>query len=228
MHNKRVYKKILENFITVFSLVFGALALLVGYLDYSLNRYELSKEADPLLQYNYSEERGAFEVFGGNDVEIREVSWMLPSVYTSSPERINRHPRVLTLSELKDQLYADAARVFDTAPEKVTKDMVDCLLLKGKYATGIPLATQIKFRRRGETAMYQTTNLLSAQLVTSDNPYIEIDLADANSDERANFLDKAAHELKERFNKAFQATTIAFLESEEENCSNEHTRSETI
>lgn len=181
------------------SSVLMMLGVYFAYLEYNLFRIEISRQDDPLIQYTFVGEKGAFMVSGGSDIEIKEVAWSMPSVAASTPRRINKHPRILTLEDVTAQLYNDSSYLFTALSPHDREYFIQCGILANTYSFGIPLIAEVTFRQRGVEHLNTTRSLVYAEWLSSENPFIEVHEENASEEQKVKFVTGALNELREQF-----------------------------
>lgn len=196
---KILLKIILQKFFVGASFGLMLLGVYLAYLEYSLFRIQVVKQNDPLIQYSFVDDKGAFVVSGGSDIEIKEVAWTIPSVAKNVLERINKHPRILTLQDLISQLYNDSTYVLSELSPHDIRYIVTCHILGSTSPVGIPLVAEVTFRKRGDTHLSTTSSLVYAEWLTSEEPFIDVYEKDPSLDEKERFVSDALLELRERF-----------------------------
>ncbi|MBI2109405.1 MAG: hypothetical protein HYT93_04530 [Parcubacteria group bacterium] len=194
-----MFKTILQKLSVLVSLVLMVLGVYFAYMEYSLFRIEVERQDDPLIQYTFEDDKGAFVVSGGNDIEIKEVSWSMPSIAATAPLRINEHPRILTVEDLKQQLYDDSTYILTGLSPHDREYFVRCGILGNTHSIGIPLVAEITFRQRGVVELGKTLALVYAEWLSSEYPYIEVYEENASEEQKTGFIKKSVSELKERF-----------------------------
>ena len=192
-------KIILHKLYIATSFFLMVLGVYFGYLHYVLFKDDIQKLKDPLIQYSFVDDKKAFAVSGGADIEIKEVTWTMPSVVSPIPLRINAHPRMLTIEDLKTQLYFDFSHMLAGLPAIDPKSFVECSILGDTHSLGIPLVAEVTFRERGEESLRTISSLVYAEWLTSDSPFIEVYEEDASPNEKENFMKQAFKELSKRF-----------------------------
>lgn len=201
-----ILKIILQKLFVSSSFALMLLGVYFAYLEYDLFRVEVGRQNDPLIQYSFEDDKNAFVVLGGSDIEIKEVAWLMPSVAASVPVRINKHPRILTLQDLIKQLYDDSASLFSGFSPVDREYFIKCRLLSDSYSSGIPLVAEVTFRQRGVKDLSHARSLVYAQWLASDNPFIDVYEENASEGQGVYFITKALTELKERFTAAVGMT----------------------
>ena len=194
-----MYKTILQKLSVIVSFVLMMLGVYFAYLEYSLFRIQVERHDDPLIQYTFVEDKDAFVVSGGDDIEIKEVAWSIPSVAAVAPARINEHPRILTVEDLKRQLYDDSTYILTGLSPHDREYFVRCGVLANTHSAGIPLIAEITFRQRGVAELGKTLALVYAEWLSSKYPYINVYEENASEEQKAGFIRRSLSELKERF-----------------------------
>lgn len=192
-------KIILHKLFVISSFVLMVLGVYFAYLHYSLFKIDFQKHDDPLIQYSFVDDKKAFTVSGGNDIEIKEVVWSMPSVATTVPARLNKHPRILTVQDLMTQLYYDSGLLLAGLSSVDRESFVTCGILGGPYSFGIPLIAEVTFRQRGDDVLRTVFSLVYAEWLTSDNPFIAVYEENASKEEKENFTKRSFKELSKRF-----------------------------
>ncbi len=210
-------KIILHRFFIISSFALTVLGVYFAYLHYMLLRVDIQKYDDPLIQYSFVDDKRAFTVSGGNDIEIKEVVWTMPSVATAALSRLNKHPRILTVQDVMTQLYYDSGYLLAGLPFADRESFVACGILGDTYSFGIPLIAEVTFRERGEEALRTIFSLVYAELITGDNPFIAVYEENASEKEKENFINQALKELSKRFTIARDALFSSAL-SNADNC----------
>ncbi|MDP3726402.1 MAG: hypothetical protein Q8R36_04370 [bacterium] len=210
-------KIILHKFFIISSFVLTVLGVYFAYLHYSLLQVDIQKRGDPLIQYSFVDDKKAFTVSGGNDIEIKEVVWTMPSVATSASSRLNKHPRILTVQDLMTQLYYDSGYLLAGLPLADRESFITCGILGGTYSFGIPLVAEVTFRQRGDEVLRTIFSLVYAELITSENPFISVYEESASLEEKENFTTQSLKELSKRFTAARDALFSHTLSSAD-NC----------
>ena len=204
-----MFKIITQKLFVVLSSVLMMLGVYFAYLEYSLFKIEVGRQDDPLIQYTFMDDKGAFIVSGGSDVEIKEVAWSMPSLAATVPARINEHPRILTLEDLKQQLYDDSTYILTGLSPHDREYFIRCGILANTHSIGIPLIAEVTFRQRGVAELGKTLALVYAEWLSSDNPFIEVYEENASVDQKAGFIKQSIIELKERFTTASDNAPLA-------------------
>ncbi|HEY4487084.1 MAG TPA: hypothetical protein VJB70_05165 [Candidatus Paceibacterota bacterium] len=208
-------KHFLRKLFVFLSFTLTILAAYFAYLQYSVQRDEARRFEDPLIQYAYSDDKNAFVVSGGTDVEIKGVVWTMPSVAASAPFRIGRHPLVLPLNDLLKQIYDESTDLFSGVSLPELKELINCDFLKNDMASGIPLVAEVTYRQRGEEGVHSVKSLLYAEWLTSANPYIAVYEEQASSKEEEHFLRNAMRDLKGKFDQLRQGKASRLASAEE-------------
>ena len=179
-------KIILQKLFVALSSVLMMLGVYFAYLEYNLFRVEVGRQDDPLIQYAFIDGKDAFIVSGGNDIEIKEVVWSMPSIVLSMPRQINKHPRILTLEDLTTQLYNDSSYFLSGLSPDDREYFIRCGVLADTYSAGIPLIAEVTFRQRGVEYLNTTRSLVYAEWLSSENPFIEVYEENASEEQKAN------------------------------------------
>ena len=207
-------KYFFQKFFVFLSFMLTVLVAYFAFFQYSVKRDEVKRFEDPLIQYSYSDDKNAFVVSGGTDVEIKEVAWIMPSVAASAPFRINKHPLVLPLNDLLKQLYDESVGLVGAMSLGDFQELIRCDFLKDGVVNGLPLVAEVTYRQRGEEYVRSVKSLLYAELLASENPYILVYEEKVSSKEEEYFLMNAIKDLKHRFDQLRQglASRLALTE----------------
>jgi len=197
--------------------IFTIVLILQGFLSYNLTKIEIAKKQDPLIQYNFSQEKAAFEAKPGNQIEIREVRWIMPNAYNNTATAINQSSNDLTIDEISLHLYRDLSDIYNLSHEE-KETFIKCVLLDGQIEKGLPLVTEVNFRRMGENEIYKKYDLLYIRGTNRiTNPYIYIQTPSVLQQEVENFLKEESKFLRNDY-KLIEVGSVASLIDEKGEC----------
>src|SRR3989338_4870478 len=198
-----------QKFFILFSSASMLVTIYFTYLEYDLSKTEAEKYNDPLLQYSFDDDKNAFVVSAGDDIEIKQVTWIMPSAVGNVSLRINKHPRVLTLQDIITQLYDDSIYLLSGLSSLEYTDFVKCRILSDDYKNGIPLIAEITFRMRGIPNENTTRSLVYAQWLTSENPFMEVFEENASKEQEERFIAQGKRELERIFSSTRESLLAA-------------------
>jgi len=131
-------------------------------------RQEQQQKLDPLIHYKYLSDSKEFEVLSHNDVEIKKISWVLVPQFI----QVNEFSNNLILDELK---YSLLSHLDTNRSREVVKSFIDCYLFGSEFYKGIPLVTEVEFRRRGSAETFKQIDLIRLKGSERDGLYVYVE-----------------------------------------------------
>lgn len=161
-------------------------ALYLDYANLSLTQNREIKELDPLIHYEYSNDR--FVAISSPDIEIKSVDWSLPDMENDQPAlyKINQYSKDLIIRDLKNSL---SWRLFSKKSNiQVVNSFIDCYIFGSEYYKGIPVIITTEFRYRGNQTTSTLTDLAYIKGSSRDKFYIKTEQNQVNEDEIIKFI----------------------------------------
>lgn len=189
---KEKIKKYLSRIIN-FDKIIIISTLILTILTFNITKQETEKNLDPLIHYKYLSDKKRFEILSSDDVEIKTVSWLLPT--SDGFLKINEFSNDLILDELKYSFLIHLVTNTEK-PNNITKNFIDCYLFGSEFYKGIPMAIEVEFRRRGLKETFKQINLTRIRGSERDELYIYIEKQNASTEEVKKFKAETKEDFK--------------------------------
>lgn len=187
-----------------------------SYKNYKLEVAKFARQEDILFSYSFSDNH--FEVIPSEDVEIREVKWIMPEVnQESSLGRIVSSSQFLPLKGLASVAERLQQLIPVNLSFKERANFVNCYVFAGLYYERIPLLIEISFREKGKRGLSEIANLLYIKGISIEYPYIEIHSTNVSREKEREFLIEEGKKLRSWLSQS-KYVEINKLVDEEGNC----------
>lgn len=155
--------------------VFWGPSVNIAKEDLALNKEEMLRQADPLIHYDYINDR--FKAQSASDTEIKSVSWIIPDGFL----KINQFSKDLIMDELRHSL------ILRLDGSQKTVNFVDCYIFGSEYYRGIPIIVETEYRQRGSNETYKLIDLGFIKGNKRDGFYLKVENNNTSLEETYSF-----------------------------------------
>lgn len=174
--------------------------------EWKLKQKEL--EQTPFSKYEYSKEKNAFEIKGGENLDIKRVRWIYPEGHNHpaiSLSDIAENSMILTINDIEEAVLTDFERTLEPdADPSLIYGFVKCGVLL--YAApqdwgqfGLSFITEIEYEYKGSEKSFLTIDLIRIKGLNTEFPVVRVFRHNASEDEINVFATDATNWLNRIF-----------------------------